>query len=186
MLVTPTKKSADMLLELLRGCWDSPPERVLVASSCNEGRRHLIDNAFDLVLINAPLTDEFGHEFAAHVCQSSTAGVLMLVKSDLADTVSEQVENDGVFVVPKPISRSAFYQAIRLVNACRLRVYQLQAENRRLRQRLEDLRVIDRAKCLLIEFNRMSESNAHAHIEKEAMNRRLTKRDVAEEILRRY
>ncbi len=162
------------------------PDRILIASSCNEARRLLGENNMDLILINAPLADEFGHDFAVHACQTSTAGVLMIVKAELADTVSERVETDGVFVITKPISRQTFYQTLHLVNASRMRVYTLQQENRRLRQRLEDIRIIDRAKCMLIAEHHMSEPEAHAYIEKRAMNYRQSKRDVAEEILRSF
>lgn len=185
LLVTASQKSADMLLNLV--CADGRhPERILVASSCNEARRLLIDNNVDLILINAPLADEFGHEFAVHACQTTTAGVLIIVKSDLSDSVSERVESDGVFVITKPISRQTFYQTLHLLNASRMRVYNLQKENRQLRQRIDDIRVIDRAKCILIAERHMSEPEAHAYIEKRAMNYRQNKRDVAEEIIRSF
>lgn len=185
LLVTASKKSADMLLELIQA-GGQRPDRILVTSSCNEARRVLIENNVDLIVINTPLTDEFGHEFAVHACHTTTAGVLMLVKSDLADSVAERVESDGVFVITKPISRPLFYQTLHLVNASRMRVYTLQKENRQLRQRIEDIRVIDRAKCILVAERHMSEPEAHAYIEKRAMNYRQTKRDVAEEIIRSF
>ena len=136
LLVTASKKSADMLIDLIHSSgWH--PDRILAAASCSEARRRLIENNVDLIIINAPLTDEFGHEFASYACQNTLSGVLMLVKADLADTVSERVEQDGVVVVTKPISRAVFYQSMHLVNSVRHRIYALQKENRQLRQRLE-------------------------------------------------
>ena len=174
-----------MLLDLIHaGGWR--PELTLVASSCSEARRKLIENNVDLILINAPLADEFGHEFASYVCESTTAGVLMLVKAELAESVSERVEQEGVFVITKPISRAVFYQTLHLVHASHMRVYTLQKENRRLRRQMEDLRVINRAKCLLIAEAHMSEQEAHAYIEKRAMDQRETKRDTAEDIIRSF
>ena len=61
-----------------------------------------------------------------------------------------------------------------------------QSRDRLLRQRIKDIRVIDRAKCMLIAERHMSEPEAHAYIEKRAMNYRQTKRDVAEEIIRSF
>lgn len=185
LLVTASKKSADMLLDLINtGGWR--PELILIASSCNEARRKLIENNVDLILINAPLTDEFGHEFASYACESTMAGVLMLVKAELAESVSERVEQEGVFVITKPISRPVFYQTLHLVNASHMRVYTLQKENRRLHRQMEDMRVINRAKCLLIAEAHMSEQEAHTYIEKRAMDHRETKRDTAEEIIRSF
>lgn len=185
LLVTPSKKSADMLLGLLNDSGQRP-ERVLLAASCSEARRRLIEDSVDLIVINAPLSDEFGHEFAAYACQATAAGVVMLVKADVADSVSERVEASGVFVITKPISRQLFYQTLHLVNASRMRILTLQKENRMLHQRLDDARIISRAKCLLIAEQHMSEAQAHSYIEKHAMNFRQPKREIAEEIIRSF
>ena len=56
-------------------------------------------------------------------------------------------------------------------------------ENRRLQKRIEDIRLVDRAKCLLIECCGMSEPEAHSYIEQQAMNRRCPKRDIAQGII---
>ena len=88
-----------------------------------------------------------------------------------------------MLVVPKPLSRVLFMQALRLMRAARQRLTGLQSENRRLQQRIEDIRTVDRAKCLLIECCAMSEPEAHAYIEQQAMKRRRTKREIAESII---
>ena len=62
----------------------------------------------------------------------------------------------------------------------------LQRENRQLKDKIEEIRLTDRAKCLLIEFERLSETEAHRYIEKRAMDLRAPKITVAREIIRRY
>ena len=62
----------------------------------------------------------------------------------------------------------------------------LQAENAQLKQKIDDMRIIDRAKCLLISCLSMSEQEAHRYIEKQAMDMRETKRAIAEGILKTY
>lgn len=88
----------------------------------------------------------------------------------------KKVEDDGVFVVPKPLSRVLFMQALRMTRAARSRLTGLQSENRRLQKRIEDIRQVDRAKCLLIECCGMTEPEAHSYIEQQAMNQRRSKR----------
>ena len=61
LIVSGTDKGRDMLAEL---CRSGEYERVLSAASGSEARRMLLEDEFDLVLINAPLPDEFGHELA--------------------------------------------------------------------------------------------------------------------------
>ena len=135
----------------------------------------LVDGLFDLVLVNTPLPDEFGHDMAQQAANDTLSGVILLAKAEISDSVAEKVEDDGVFVVPKPLSRVLFMQALRLTG--------LQSENRRLQKRIEDIRQVDRAKCLLIECCGMTEPEAHSYIEQQAMNQRRSKRDIAEDII---
>lgn len=52
--------------------------------------------------------------------------------------------------------------------------------------KIEELRLINRAKCVLIDQLRMSEADAHHYIEKQAMNRCISRRAMAEKILSAY
>ena len=51
---------------------------------------------------------------------------------------------------------------------------------------MEEIRLVDRAKCALIQYLSLTEPMAHRYIEKEAMDRRVSRREVAEGILRTY
>ena len=62
----------------------------------------------------------------------------------------------------------------------------IEKENTKLKKKLEELRLVDRAKCMLIAYEGMSETQAHRHIEKQAMDTRSTRKTVAEHILRAY
>ncbi len=170
-----------MLTQFLTSC--GVQTQFCYAASGAEARRVLVNGMFDLVLVNTPLPDEFGHEMAQTAAHDTLAGVILLAKAEIADSVAEKVEDDGVLVVPKPLSRVLFMQALRLMRAARQRLTGLQSENRRLQQRIEDIRTVDRAKCLLIECCAMSEPEAHAYIEQQAMKRRRTKREIAESII---
>ena len=50
----------------------------------------------------------------------------------------------------------------------------------------EEIKIVDRAKLVLIENENLSENEAHKYIEKEAMNRRLSRYQIAKEILVKY
>ena len=77
-------------------------------------------------------------------------------------------------------------QALGLLAASQARLRECQQENARLRQKLEELRIISRAKCLLVEYLHLSEEQAHKYMERQAMEERKTRRAVAEEVLREY
>lgn len=183
LLVSSAQKGAEMLLDLLRGHFSA---QVITVPSGAEGRRALAGQPFDLVLVNAPLPDEFGHDLCLSAAQATAAGVLMLVRGEQADEVSARVESSGVLVVPKPLNRAFLYQAIRLVEASRQRLLSLRRETETLKNRIEEIRLVDRAKCALIQYLGMTEPQAHRHIEKEAMDRRVTRGRIAEDILKTY
>jgi len=67
-----------------------------------------------------------------------------------------------------------------------IKLKRLESENEVLKKKIEDIRIVDRAKCLLISYMNMSERDAHRHIEKQAMDMRASKRQIAESILRTY
>ena len=182
LIVSTSEKGQAVLREMLSA---SRFDRIATASNGNDARRALISQAFELVVINTPLTDEFGHELAAHA-SSVGAGVIMLCKEEHAEQLSATLEREGVFVMSKPLVRPLFMQALRLVEMTQARMYELIMERDKLRKQLDDLRAVSRAKCLLIEKMGWSEDAAHRHIEKQAKNLRVSKREVAEGILRTY
>ena len=90
--------------------------------------------------------------------------VLLLVKNELVDDVSVRVEDFGVFVLGKPLSRPLFYQALKLAQSAHKRMMGLRQENQRLQNRIEEIRRIDRAKCVLIQSLGMTEDLSLIHI----------------------
>jgi response regulator NasT len=109
-----------------------------------------------------------------------------VVRSEYYNEVSGHVEEAGVITVAKPIDRTLFLSAVKLAKAAQKRVRKLQTENSLLIKRIDDIRVIDRAKCVLISYLAMSEPEAHKYIEKQSMDMQKTKRVIAENILRTY
>lgn len=183
LIVSGTSKGTAFIQKVLQssGC-----AQIAVARSGSEARRLLIENEYDLVVINAPLGDEYGHELAMSVAGGAGSGVLLIVKAEAADEISSKVEESGVFVVPKPISTQLFFQSVKLVEATRRRMLGLRSENSKLKRKIEDIKLADRAKCALIQYLGMTEAQAHRYIEKQAMDLRLTRREVAQRILNTY
>ena len=77
---------------------------VTIAKSVAEAKRRLVEQSYDIVLVNAPLPDDFGMRLAIDVCNGSDAGVLLLVKSDLYNDVYSKVVEFGVMTLSKPTS----------------------------------------------------------------------------------
>lgn len=183
LIVSGSEKGMEMLAGFLK---TSNAGQFSTASGGGAARRMLSECDFDLVVINTPLPDEFGDELAEFVTETTIAGTLLIVKNDYADEVAGKVENNGVLVVPKPFTRALFFQQLRLVNAARSRLVALHRENIKLRRKIEEIKLVDRAKWSLIQNRGMDEESAHHYIEKLAMDSRVTRGEAARQIINEF
>ncbi len=156
------------------------------ARSAGEARRRLMETSFDIVLIQSPLRDEFGSGLAVDICRDSGAGVLLMVKKELYDDVYAEVMAEGVMVLPVPASVQTVSQTLRILCAARERLRRMEEKQATVEEKIEEIRLVNRAKWLLIEHLQMTETEAHRYIEKQAMDLRLSRKEVAENIINTY
>ena len=183
LIVSCMEKSTAFFTEMLNA---ASYGQIIALQSCGEARRLLLAQDFDLVVINAPLRDESGESLSRHIASKGISQVVLVVKNEFFDAVSAICEDDGVLVVAKPVNKAVFWSALKLAKAAQSRLARMQTENSKLKQKIEDIRIVDRAKCILISYLNMSEQEAHRYIEKQAMDTRQQKREIAEGILKTY
>lgn len=175
-------KTFALLQTLLPGSSYDPPLR---AGSAGEAKRMALDYAVDIAILNAPMRDEFGTQLALNLARDNV-GVLLLVPGESFDGVRDQMEDEGVMALAKPLTRQTLEMGLHMITALRGKLLQMDRRNRALQEKMTDIRTINRAKWLLIEQLRMTESEAHYYIERQAMDTRLSRREVAESIIRSY
>lgn len=173
----------DKLQQMMLGV---QPGDVISLRSAAEARRLTAADTFALMVINAPLADETGLELAIDLAKGTPAAVILLVKSELAPMINDPATEAGVLLVTKPVIPQLLEQTVRVGLACRNRMLMYKSENERLQKKYEELKIVDRAKCLLIEHLHISEEEAHRALEKEAMNSRLPRVRVAKQVLERF
>ena len=183
LVVSASQKITDLFNELLPSGTFSP---IISASSCGEAKRMLISADYDIIVINTPLADEFGSDFALDLVSDSSAAVLLLASSDLYGEVSSKVEGYGVMTISKPLNRTTLYTAMTLAFATRARLRVMEKKNRSLSAKMSEIRIVNRAKWALIESLGMTEEQAHHYIEKQAMDLRMPKGEIAVNILKTY
>jgi len=183
LIISSTDNFLDFLSESLTSASVS---QIVTLRTCGEARRILLERDFDLVIVNAPLRDETGEDLSRYIASKGCAQVILMVKSEYFDAVSLNLEGDGILTVSKPVNKSVFWSALMLAKSAQGRLKKIQAENAKLKKKIEDIRIIDRAKIILVSYMNMSEKEAHRYIEKQAMDERSTRRIVAEGILKTY
>jgi response regulator NasT len=180
LIVSYSEKSIGFFTEMLNAV---SCNLVMSVKTCGEARRLLVERGFDLCIINAPLLDESGEALSKYIASKGNGQVIIVVKNEYYEDISGIVEDYGVITVAKPLNRALFWSALKMAKAAQSRLRMMQDENAKLMKKIEDIRIVDRAKCVLIAGLNMDEEKAHRYLEKQAMDLRLTKREVAERIL---
>lgn len=183
LLVTKHSSAEKVLAQLLS---ENMYEVGAVAADSVTAMKIANDPNYDVAVINAPIDDGNGIDLAVRISKETVCGVVLIIQSDKASYVGRNVIDDGVIVVPKPINKMLFRQSLGVVRAAKKRYAGLSEENERLKNSLEEVKLINRAKFLLMQYLSLSEERAHKYIEKQAMDMRVSKMEIARQILRTY
>ena len=149
-------------------------------------RREMLSRSYDLVIINAPLPDDPGTRFAIDTSNRVDTVVLLLLRAENYEDVNERVTSHGVFTLQVPVPAGTLRQGLKWMVSARERLRRMETKNLTVEEKMEEIRTINRAKCLLISELKMTEPDAHRLIEKQAMDRCLPKIEVAKNIIRTY
>ncbi|MEF2601808.1 MAG: ANTAR domain-containing protein [Christensenellales bacterium] len=183
LLVSSSPKFNESMLALLPESRFYP---VAAVSDVSSARRRLLESKYDIVIINAPLPDDFGTRLALNICDNSGTAVLLFVKAEHYPDINGRVSPFGVLVLPKPASSQTVSQSLQLLCGTRERLRRMEQKTASIEEKMGEIRIINRAKLLLMEQLKMTEKEAHRFIEKQAMDRCVTRITIAQSILSTY
>ncbi|MBQ7727261.1 MAG: ANTAR domain-containing protein [Clostridia bacterium] len=159
---------------------------VNIVTDVSSAKRAVSERDFDFVIINSPLPDDVGMRFAIDSVSSYNTIVLFLARTDQYPDAFEKLVPHGVFLMQKPISKMLFQTASGWMISARERIRNTEKKTLSIEEKMNEIRLVNRAKWLLISELNMSEPDAHRYIEKQAMNRCISRRSIAEEIINTY
>ena len=177
LLVSKDAKLSVLIKQVL----NAPLFELVDLTDFNDARRRLIDENFGIIIVD--FADGAGQDFAIEM-GNLTATIMLLIPNELLDQVSYRTEEYGILPVSKPFDLFYFYNMIKVARAVQAKIRQLSYKTIQLRNKLEEIRIVNRAKMLLISHKNMNEEEAHRYIEQTAMNRCIKRIQVAEEIIR--
>jgi len=183
LIVSCNDKNIALFSETLNA---ASSNQITIIHSAGEARRLLHEKDFDIIIIDAPLSDESGENFARYAAVKGQSQVILAVNSEHFNAVCAVCQEDGILTISKPVDKNIFWFVLSLAKSVSCKIKRMRDENIKLKQKIEDIRIIDRAKCLLISYLNLTEQESHRFIEKQAMDLRSTKRAIAEEILKTY
>ena len=183
LIVSAAEGFNDALSALLPTSKYSPTNFV---SNISAAKRALAERAFDFVIINSPLPDDIGTRFAIDTGSSKETVVLLMVRAELQEEIYDKVAEHGVFVLPKPTSKPTMAIALSWLSSAREKLRKTEKKTLSIEEKMEEIRIVNRAKWILIRELKLDEPEAHRYIEKQAMDRCISKLIVAEEIIKTY
>ncbi|MGX8715560.1 MAG: ANTAR domain-containing response regulator, partial [Lachnospiraceae bacterium] len=138
---------------------------------------------YDIIVINGPLQDETGESLALDAAEKSNALVLLAIPREIYEDVQDHVTDHGVLVIPKPLTRNRVDKAIRYLTAVQNKIHVLERKNVKAEEKLEEMRIINKAKFLLVEQRHMTEDQAHRFVGKQAMDHGISRKRAAQSII---
>lgn len=183
LIISHTKSSIAFFVERLQ---KFNIDNISTVTTRQKAIEELNVSRYDIIIINSPLPDDTGHVLALEIAKSEISQVILIVSTELYDELSEIMDPFGVITISKPLNKNLFTLAVKLARVTQGRIKHFYNENTKLTQKIADIKIIERAKLILVSYFNMNEQEAHKYIEKQAMDTRKTKRVIAEDLLKTY
>ena len=183
LLVSASSNHNGALLEMLPASKFSP---VSTVGNVSAAKRSLAERDYDFVIVNSPLPDDDGMRFSIDAGARKNTVALFIVRAEQYPDTFERAAEYGVFTLSRPLSRSSMSLALDWLVSARERLRQTEKKVLSVEEKMDEIRLVNRAKWLLISELKMTEPDAHRFIEKQAMDRSATRRRIAEDIIKTY
>lgn len=183
LIVSAAEKFNSAIPEIFSVPLFSPVNTV---NNISAAKRAISERDFDIVIINSPLPDDYGLRFAIDTVSSYNTVVLFLARSEQYEDAYNKLAEHGVFLLQKPAARAVFEIASGWMISARERIRKTEKKTLSIEEKMNEIRIVNRAKWLLISELKMTEPDAHRYIEKQAMDACVSRRQIAEEIIKTY
>lgn len=137
----------------------------------------------DLVLMDIKMPDMDGITAAGILLRERIAPVVLLTAFSDRDLVEDARDAGVLGYISKPFREADLVPTLEVALARFEELRAIEQENANLKQTLETRRLVDRAKGILMDTQGLSESAAFRRIQKLAMDRRKSMKEIAEAII---
>lgn len=138
----------------------------------------------DLVMLDVKMPVLDGISAAEQIAAARIAPVVMLTAFSQRELVERARDAGAMAYLVKPFTQGDLVPAIELAVSRFAEITTLEAEVADLGERLETRKRVERAKSLLQQQYSLSETDAFRWLQKSAMDRRLSMREVADVVIR--
>ena len=111
---------------------------------------------------------------------------VLLVRREVQAQLAYRCRKYQIYVLSLPLRTQILTEMLRMCLTMRSRLMEKEEELQRMRKKTNEMSIVTKAKCLLIQMRQMTEEEAHHYLEKRAMDEGLSKREVAMGIINMY
>lgn len=183
LIVSSTPSFIPYVTQLLPGTTYYPVKSVTGAL---QARRQVIFRTYDIVLINSPLEDGGGIELARDLSGKNPSSILLLSPGVGYSEAEAALRGSGVYIVKKPLSLPLLSTALSWLCTTCDRVGRISDEKVKIEEKMEEIKLVNRAKSILMNRLMMSENDAQRYIVREAMDKCISKKEEAVLIINTY
>ena len=164
--VTKAYTSAE-IRQALSSAGSAPPPDILLCSLTGKGAMSIDD----LLMLSG---------------RNPLLQIILLTGKDAREQIAFRCRKYPVYVFSLPLRRQILEEVLRMNLFMSGRVLEKESELQRMRKKLNEVGIVTKAKCLLIQMRQMTEEEAHYYLEKRAMDEGLSKKEVAAAVIRLY
>lgn len=139
----------------------------------------------DLVILDVKMPVMDGIQAAEEIAKERLAAILILTAFSQRDLVEKARRAGAMAYLVKPFQKHDLLPAVEIAAGRFREMSGLEATVDDLQGRLEARKLVEKAKGLLQDKEGMSEADAFRFVQRQAMERRLTMRQVAEQVIER-
>ena len=178
LICAGTEKACETFREML----DNGAYEIATATTASAVREQDLE-MYSVLFFSLPLADESGIKLIDELASDSSPPVCAIVRGDLPEKALERLSADNAYILKRPVSRSNLQLAAELISSFYGKSAGMRARINELERKNDEMKLMSRAKLLLIERKGMSENDAHRFILHRAMNRQMSIEAVCHEII---
>jgi response regulator NasT len=145
--------------------------------------RTVLDQKPDVIIFDIHMPALDGLEALRRIYEQQIVAAVAITADRDLDLVRRAMEEHVLAYLVKPVDEHQLGPALQVAWARFQELRSLSSENTSLRQTLENRKIVERAKGVLMKRQRLNEGDAYRRIQRAAMNRRQTMLAIAQGIL---
>lgn len=138
----------------------------------------------DLVIMDIQMPEMDGITAAKIISNEKIAPVLLLTAFSQKDIVEKAKDSGVLAYLVKPVKEANLFPAIEIAVSRFQEFAELEQELENVKNSLESRKILDRAKGILMDAYKLSETEAYRRIQQYSMSKRISIKEVAEAIIR--